>query len=156
MSLDPPEIHTLRQLSLSQLRARWQEVMGSPPPIALSREVLYAYLAWQLQAQHGGGLPPPIQRKLNSLVSALAGGKGPRSPQRSARFQAGTVLTRAWRGTSHTVVVQPDGFAFEGERYRSLSDIARRITGTHWNGTAFFGLRRNTTSVSKKKRRDAQ
>ncbi len=151
MSLDPPDLTTLRHQSLAQLRGRWAEVVGPPPAIPLSREFLCAFLSWELQARHAGGLSPAIQRKLKTCVSALAQGKNPRSPSRVSRFQAGTVLTRTWRGTSHTVVVQSDGFAFEGARYRSLSDIARRITGTHWNGPAFFGLRRNTAVVGKKR-----
>lgn len=149
MPLDPAHLTTLRQRAHAELREAWASVFGHPPAITLGRECLCAYLAWQIQAQDAGGFTPSVQRKLNRLVAEWRKGKNPVRPRCPARLQPGTSVRKTWRGRTYTVVVQKDGFAFEGQCYRSLSQIARRITGTRWSGPAFFNVRRTTQSHEK-------
>jgi hypothetical protein len=98
-------------------------------------------LAWHLQAHQESGLTSSLTRQLKRLSKA-SGPKGQGKPLTPlARFQVGTVITKDWQGRVYTVIVQNDGLAFDGQTYQSLSEVARRITGTRWNGPAFFGLR---------------
>ena len=132
---------TLPHKPTTELLRVWTEVVGKAPRCTGSRELLLLGLAWHLQAQQESGLTPSLRRQLNTLSKASCPkGQGkPITPL--ARFQVGTVITKDWQGRVYTVMVQKDGFAFVGQTYHSLSEIARRITGTRWNGPAFFGLR---------------
>lgn len=132
---------TLHHKTTAELLRAWTEVVGQAPRCPGSREFLLLGVAWHLQAQQESGLTPSLTRQLNTLskVSLPKGQGKPITPL--ARFQVGTVITKDWQGRVYTVMVQKDGFAFDGQTYQSLSEIARRITGTRWNGPAFFGLR---------------
>jgi hypothetical protein len=123
-------------------------VVGNPVIHGVSRELLVSAVAWHLQARQHGGLNPAVQRKLERLAAAIDRGVPVRAPTASQRLRPGMSLERAWRGETHSVTVLEDGFAYRGQRYRSLSQIARRITGTHWNGLAFFGLRQSNGKAS--------
>jgi hypothetical protein len=127
-------------MSRQALTAAWVEVLGRPSIRGISRELLIAIIAWHLQARQLGGLPPALQRKLDRLAAALDRGQPIRSPS-AHRLRPGTSLEREWQGERHLVSVSEAGFAYRGDTYRSLSQIARLITGTRWNGPAFFGLR---------------
>ena len=132
---------TLDQHSKATLLQAWTEVGRKVPGYTGSRELLLLGLAWHLQAQQEGGLTPTLTRQLNTLSKASRS-HGPGKPLTpSTRFQVGTVITKDWRGKRYMVMVQKDGLAFEGHTYQSLSEIARLITGTRWNGPAFFGVR---------------
>ncbi len=124
--------------STRDLQAMWHELHGKPPP-ALGRAYLISRLAYRLQELHFGGLKPATRAKLD----ALADGVDPKAARKRApaRLVAGTRLCREWHGTEHIVTVLLDGFDWQGRRYQSLSAVARAITGTHWNGPLFFGLR---------------
>ncbi len=87
-------------------------------------------------------LRPAVKRRLESLAEAYRQGRPPPALPLSRRLRPGTTLIKEWRGISHTVMALEDGFAYLGKRYKSLSEIARAITGTRWNGPAFFGLRK--------------
>ena len=89
-----------------------------------------------------------IHRKLERLAAAITRGDPVRPLTATDRLRAGTTLERTWRGETHVVSVLASGFAYRGQRYRSLSQIARRITGTRWNGPAFFGLRSGNGGAS--------
>ncbi len=89
-----------------------------------------------------------MQRKLERLAAAIDQGEPVRSLTAIDRLRPGMSLERGWRGETHHVTVLADGFAYRGQRYRSLSQIARLITGTRWNGPAFFGLRSGNGGVS--------
>ena len=133
------EIDALQDLSAPELRARWATVLGRPAPRRVSRLVLIRAIAWALQAKVYGGLKPAVLRRLHALA-------GPSSLEqlRQRRTQAlmpGTRLLREWRGQTHTVEVVADGYAWQGQHYRSLSAIARRIAGTNWSGPKFFGVK---------------
>jgi hypothetical protein len=135
-----PAVSDLPSMSRQALVDAWVEVLGRPPIRGISRELLVAMIAWHLQAKQQGGLPPALQRKLDRLAAALDHGQPIRSPS-AHRLRPGTSLERAWQGERHVVGVTEAGFAYRGDTYRSLSQIARLITGTRWNGPAFFGLR---------------
>jgi hypothetical protein len=97
-------------------------------------------LANQLQERADGGLSRALQRRLQILTGEFE--KGARSFRPGIVLKPGTTLVRQWRGHSHTVVVREDGFEYDGQRYRSLSVIAEKITGAHWSGPRFFGVSR--------------
>jgi DUF2924 family protein len=132
----------LSTLEFNQLQARWQRLFGSKPRFGISRRLLLLAVAYRLQEQVQGGLQPDISRRL----AQLAGTDRMRSP-RSARVvpKPGMTLVREWRGVSHQVTVVEGGVVFRGQRYRSLTQVADLITGTHWSGPRFFGLTSGTT-----------
>ncbi|MGA0544123.1 DUF2924 domain-containing protein [Brevundimonas sp. VNH65] len=122
---------TLGDLGLEPLRAIWRDRFGAPPSIR-SPEILALMLAWRLQAARDGGLDGELRRALRRASSA---------PSPTA-LTPGTRLVREWQGVRHEVVVEPDGrFRHQEELHRSLSQVARKITGSRWNGPRFFGLR---------------
>ena len=127
------ELARISAMSIGQLRARWQEVRGHAPPIALSKDLLARALAYWFQEEHLGGLDPKTRKQLAAYV-----GRG-QSPAR--RVKVGSIIVREYQGKLHEVLVVPDGFCWQGQTFASLSTIARRITGTSWNGPRFFGLR---------------
>jgi DUF2924 family protein len=98
-------------------------------------------LAWHLQERKYGGLKPLVQRRLEALTNAYRRGKLPAALLQACSFRPGTPLVKLWRGRRHTVIALPYGFRYQGKIYRSLTAIAREITGTHRNGAVFFGLR---------------
>ena len=103
-----------------------------------SRDLMIRGLADKLQAQGHGSASRALQRRIQVLAGAFEKGGRPCDPGRV--LKTGTILVRQWRGDSHTVLVKEEGFEYEGERYRSLTVIAERITGSHWSGPRFFGL----------------
>jgi hypothetical protein len=134
------EIARLRDLSLEELRAQWQRQMRTPAPACFKSDLLFRTLAYQLQVKALGGLDRATERLLDRLAEA----KDPTAvlaSLRRRRIKPGTELIREWAGTAHRVVVTEGGFAYAGQTYTSLSEIARLITGTNWNGPRFFGLR---------------
>jgi hypothetical protein len=134
------EIARLRGLSLEELRAQWKRQMRSPAPACFKSDLLFRTLAYQLQVKAFGGLDRATERLLDRLAEA----EDPTAvlaSLRRRRIKPGTELIRHWAGTAHRVVVPEGGFAYAGQTHTSLSEIARLITGTNWNGPRFFGLR---------------
>jgi hypothetical protein len=139
------EIAHLRGLDLRGLRARWRSVFRRTAPPHLPRHLLFAILAYRLQADAFGDLAPETVRLLRQIATsntATAAKRltAPFDRQRSG-LKPGTVLTREWNGQIRRVTVLDEGFAWEGKTYDSLSRVALAITGTRWNGPRFFGLR---------------
>jgi DUF2924 family protein len=139
------EIVHLRGLDLEGLRARWRSVLQRPAPDHLSRHLLFAVIAYRLQADRFGDLD---HGTLQVLDRTVAKEEGPAMSARLASFDQkrteltpGTVLVREWDRQSQRVMVMADGFAWNGQTYDSLSKVAFAITGTRWNGPRFFGLR---------------
>ena len=127
------EIDRIASLNIDELRALWRETMGRPAPEALSKDLIARALAYRLQEQSLGGLDPHLRRLLTSLAKPGA------EPVRHLKI--GSVIVREFEGKIHEVMVAPGGFYWSGQTYSSLSAIARKITGTSWNGPRFFGLR---------------
>jgi hypothetical protein len=128
----------LPNCSYRELKEQWCAVWGTEPPRKASREFLIRAVAYGIQAQAFGGLDAKTLKLLQNANPA--NGTRPK-PQRN-RLAKGSKLFREWHGETHEVLVLEQGFAWRGETYASLSAIARAITGAHWNGWAFFGLKR--------------
>ena len=144
VSLDE-EIAHLRDLELKGLRARWRSVIGRKAPSHLSRHLLFAIVAYRVQAEVLGDLDAETVRLLKKVGPARSGNEvvplTDAFDQRRRELLPGTVLTREWNGLNHRVMVVKEGFDWGGRTYESLSKIAHAITGTKWNGPRFFGLR---------------
>jgi len=139
------EIAHLRDLDLKGLRARWQSVFQRPPPSHLLRHLLFAVLAFRIQADRHGDLDHETRKVLdrsnaNESGSAMADQLKSLDRKRTD-LTPGTVLVREWDRQSHRVMVLADGYTWNGQTYVSLSKVAFAITGTRWNGPRFFGLR---------------
>ena len=136
------EIARLRDLDVGALRSRWHAVFGRRAPPHLPRHLLFRVLAYRLQADHLGDLDGESQRLLDRSESPEKAGQRALDLDRRTRdLKPGTVLGREWKGQMQRVAVLADGFAWNGKTYPSLSKVAFVITGTHWNGPRFFGLR---------------
>ena len=134
------EIGGLSKASIKDLRERWETVYGKAPCGHIGRSFLIRAIAHRRQEQAFGGLKPSTRRLLARVAEETAGRSSPKKPQ-NRRAETGTILVREWQGNAHRVTVLDDGVAFNGKRYRSLSKVAREITGSRWSGPRFFGLR---------------
>lgn len=132
------EIIRLESLALDRLREEWRRLHQTPPPKRLSRDVLLRGITYTMQENAFGGLSKAILRKLQPSSPNEASPTKKRRPRPS--FKPGTRLVREWHGVTQTVVILADGVEWRGQRYRSLSVVAREITGAHWSGPRFFGL----------------
>jgi hypothetical protein len=123
-----------------ELRNMWRELYGKEPP-GFSRSYLVSRLAYRIQELAHGGLKPATRARLDALADAL----DPKSARQRVveRPVVGTQLIREWRGVEHKITVLAEGFEWERRSYRSLSAVARAITGTRWNGLTFFGVKRH-------------
>src|SRR5262249_32394571 len=121
-----PTLDDLKGMSRAALFETWIQVVGKPPVQSASHELLINTIAWHLQARQFGGLTPSVQRKLERLATAIGRGEPVRPLTPTDRLRPGTILEREWRGETHIITVVPDGFTYRGQRYRSLSQIARR------------------------------
>jgi hypothetical protein len=137
------EIAALPAMNIAQLRVMWQQRLKEAPPSHVRKQLLVPILAYKLQEQAYGGLRPEIRRQLEKIAGRYRqDGKARVEPIREPkRIKPGTRLLRQWNGETHRVLVVEDGFEYEGQRYKSMSMIARKITGTRWSGPLFFGLK---------------
>jgi len=135
------ELARLSTATIFELRGEWRRLHRASPPMRLSRDHLTRAITYKLQERPLGGLSRSILRKLERL-SLDSGANGAHKPVPPIALRAGTRLVREWRGVTHTVLVQAQGFEWNGRHYRSLTIIAREITGAHWSGPRFFGLRK--------------
>ena len=133
------EIARLDDLGLDDLRKLCGRLVGAVPANH-GTHLLRRRLAYELQAKVHGDLPTEAQRRLKRLHEAFKADPG-FTPLPGLGLKPGTVLTRTWHGVLHQVRVTNDGFDYRGERFGSLSEVARRITGTRWSGPLFFGLK---------------
>ena len=133
------EIEDLSKADIKELRERWKTMYGRAPSPEIGRSFLTRAIAYRLQERAYGGLKPSTRRLLARVAEETATGSS-KSPQ-TQMAQSGTILIREWQGTAHRVTMLDDGVSFNGKRYRSLSEVAREITGSRWSGPRFFGLR---------------
>ena len=141
MSALDSELAALPTLSAHQLRLKWQDLRCGEPTAAASRDLMIREIAYKMQERAHGGLAPAIKRRLRALAGEIeTNGAGVLAP--APLLKPGTRLLREWGGKTHTVIALDDGFEYDGEWYQSLTQIARRITGAHWSGPRFFGLRK--------------
>jgi hypothetical protein len=136
------EIQRVLTFDLAQLRQKWTALFGESPSPHLGRVLMIRAIAYRMQEKAFGGLKPSTQR----ILDRLCDGHGKAAQQRGPRMRAGagTVLIREWRGVRHRVTVLEQDVVYRGRRYKSLSEVARAITGTHWSGPLFFGLKNRT------------
>ncbi|CAK0740692.1 DUF2924 family protein [Azospirillaceae bacterium] len=130
------QIADLQGKSQDDLKSLWQEYFGTEPP-AYRRGFLVRGLAQRIQELTYGGLPATHQARLDTLIEDKP--SKAKAPVNGAALLSGTRLVRDWQGVAHHVTVLSDGFEYQGRRFKSLSAIANLITGTRWNGWAFFG-----------------
>jgi len=149
------DIGTLDRLPRAELRSLWRKVLGEAPPACLGRDVLALGIAYVLQERRHGGLTKAVTKELDRLLANVLDGDAPSRPT-PALPRTGTVMVREWQGTTHHVTIVDDGFLWNGQTHRSLSGIARAITGTHWNGPRFFAMRAITRGKPLERRRGAQ
>lgn len=141
-AIDPAvesEIERLRSMPIVELRALWRAKFKSVPPPAFGPDLLRRSIAHKIQEDVYGGLDRATARLLSQLIVQYA--KTPGKIVLPKRIKSGAILVREWKGTSHRVTVAETGFLYQDRPYANLSEIARLITGTRWNGPRFFGLR---------------
>ena len=138
----PARLAALKSTPTSDLKAQWRDLFESEPP-PFNRRYLEIRLAYRIQELAYGGLKLETIRRLERLGEELDGGDRKKSRIRADNDRpiTGTRLLREWQGIEQIVTVTADGFEWQGRPYKSLSAIARAITGTRWNGWVFFGLK---------------
>jgi DUF2924 family protein len=137
------EINNLEQLSRAELRVLWTKEFAGKAPASLGRDILALGIAYARQERRYGGLARPVAKELDRLLARVLRDEATDAPKSLTNPlpRTGAILVREWRGTTYQVTVLDDGFLWKGQTHRSLSSIARAITGTNWNGPRFFGMR---------------
>jgi hypothetical protein len=130
----------LKTTPTPELRKQWKDLFDTEPPL-YNRRYLESRLAYRIQELAYGGLKPETIERLEALGEQLARGEKI-SLRDEHRPISGTRLIREWQGVEHCVTVRDHDYEYQGRPYKSLSAVARAITGTRWNGPLFFGLRR--------------
>lgn len=139
-SLVTADMAALSGLDREDLVARWQALYGVPPPRKISRQLLLQAVAYRLQEQAAGGLKPATRRYLEQVADS----DNKQKTAAPVSAKPGTRLLREWHGVTYEVTVLDDGILFQGRKYRSLSEVARAITGVRWSGPLFFGLKKKS------------
>jgi hypothetical protein len=136
------QLAALKVAPIAALKQKWRDLFETEPP-PYNRRFLEHRLAYRIQELAYGGLKPETARRLRELAEELDGGKADIRRRRAdhERPISGTRLIREYQGIEHCVTVRDDGYEYQGRPYKSLSAIARAITGTRWNGLTFFGLK---------------
>jgi hypothetical protein len=144
----PARLAALKTTPTSDLKQQWRDLFETEPPV-FNRRYLESRLAYRIQELVYGGLKPETIRRLEELGEELDGGDQKKRSMRVDRDRPiiGTRLLRDWQGVEQIVTVTQGGFEWQGRPYKSLSAIARAITGTRWNGWVFFGLKNHRRSA---------
>jgi hypothetical protein len=129
-----------------ELKKRWRNLYGRKPPRKIHRSLLIPAIAYRLQENALGALKPSVCHHLMRVARNADGRLAPDYP--SFSLKPGTVLVRDWGGVTHQVKAVEDGIVFRNKRYKSLSEVARIITGSRWSGPLFFGLKSATKEQS--------
>jgi hypothetical protein len=136
-------IRRLPTAGRDELLKLWQESFGRPASPGLRRSLILPILAYRIQERAYGGLDPESERRLRAAVGDPKP-QGTKKTEKAQTFKPGTRILREWKGQIHEVLITSSGFEYKGETFRTLSPIAKRITGTHWSGPAFFGTKRGS------------
>lgn len=147
------EITALGEMPYADLRLAWRRLYRVHAPKKLSRDLLELGVAWKLQERVLGGLSAMTKRQLAELARTMAT-TSDLAKARTVTVKRGARIVRAWGGETHEVLVLEDGFLWQGKMWRSLSAIAREMTGAHWSGPRFFGLTGGTTAKAVAETRD--
>ncbi|MXO70602.1 DUF2924 domain-containing protein [Alteraurantiacibacter buctensis] len=134
----PNDLERITTMSGDTLASVWAETFAAPVP-EVAPSLLRRALAYERQERKFGGLPVVMRKHLESISADQTAAM----PEPPLKLKPGTRLVREWNGTIYTVLVMADGFEFAGRSWRSLSMIARHITGAQWSGPRFFGLKRS-------------
>jgi hypothetical protein len=134
------QLEILPGLSRPDLTQLWQKLFHSVPNPKIHKPFMIRFLAYRIQEQAYGSLSTTGERRLRQLAAEVAGSSNPKTPP-GRKIPPGTRLVREWQNQVHLVNVEAEGYEYRGIRYRSLSEIARLITGTRWSGPLFFGLK---------------
>ena len=154
------QIADLHKLTYEELKERWATLYGGSPP-AYNKTFIINRLAYRIQELAFGGVSDATRQRMRQIL--LANGfnetgcrlEGKRTATNSTNQPLpvlGTKIGREWNGRRHEVTIVTGGFEYEGKRYRSLTAVTKAITGTHWNGRAFFGLNKTGTKTGEKQR----
>ena len=139
------DLASLSTLDRGALAKRWRELYRTEPPARIGSGFLISAIAYRLQEQALGGLKPSTQRYLAKVAAEATGANGTarnKVAAPTATIKPGTRLLREWHGVTYEVLVLENGVQCNGVHYRSLSEVARTITGTQWSGPLFFGLKK--------------
>lgn len=151
MKMTPDQLNArldeLSKLGALELRAEWTKIYRATAPRHISRDLLLRGIAYRLQERMYGGLKPSTLKRLKGIAEGLEN-DSKEKPLPTASLKPGVRLLREWKGETQIVEVLPKGFAWKGGTYRSLSAIARAITGTQWSGPDFFGLHNKRSKAS--------
>jgi hypothetical protein len=144
-------IAALGEMTRSQLLGRWRELYDKTAPSGVRREIMIPFLAYRIQENAEGGLSVAAQAMLKSAIRQLKRARSPEGSIPRRRMKVGTRVIRRWKGEIHEVDVTETAYQYRDHEYRSLSEIARKITGTRWSGPAFFGLRKSQSHGDQKR-----
>lgn len=141
MDVETIKVDDIEKMGRADLVGLWPELFPGPVPQRASKGFLKLALGWKLQARRSPELVRRVERRLRQIAGSLAEGKIPRVIDRRPQARPGTILERTWRGRAYAVTITDQGCVLDGVTYGSLSEVARKITGSRWNGPSFFGLR---------------
>ena len=144
------QLAELDNLSISELKKKWRSLFETEPP-RYNRTFLVKRLAYRIQELAYGGLSDETKARMDGILKTAGCDELGRLPHKknSSAYLPGTSFIREWRGERHEVLVLADGFEYRGRQFKSLSAIAREITGTRWNGPLFFGVRNGALANAK-------
>lgn len=132
------QVAAIAAMKPTALREEWLRLQRAPLPVSFGPDLLARAIAYSLQEKAAGGVSSKVLREIRRGVVELSTTSV--APERPPTLRSGTRLTREWHGRTHHVEVVDGGFDYQGQRYRSLTAIARRITGARWSGPRFFGI----------------
>lgn len=135
----------------AQLLDKWRQLYEKKPPAGIRREVLIPFLAYRIQENAEGGLSVAARAMLKSAMRQMQHSQSSEGSIPQPRMKPGTRVIRRWKGEIHEVDVTETAYQYRDHKYRSLSEIARKITGTRWSGPAFFGLRKSRSHGDQKR-----
>jgi hypothetical protein len=143
-------VKCLETTSVTDLKAKFTTLMGREPPHFAKRSLLTQLIAWELQANAFGGLDAILRRQLLALgTKGKTSGYDTEACAAPPALRPGVKLIRSWKGVTHHVTVTNSGYVWHDRPYKSLSVIAREITGTSWSGPVFFGLKKSKSTAAK-------